>query len=84
MRTGTASSTEQKRAGREHPAVDDFAHSVHAKVKKLITNIKSTIFIDTRKLEYIIASLVAGGHVILADTHGVGKTSLFFSGPSTP
>jgi MoxR-like ATPase len=55
---------------------EDFAKEVHKKIKKLIDNIKSTIYIDTHKLEYIIASLVAGGHVILADTHGVGKTSL--------
>jgi MoxR-like ATPase len=27
-------------------------------------------------LEYIIAAQIAGGHVMLADAHGVGKTSL--------
>lgn len=43
---------------------------------RLIENIKSVIYIDSRKLEYIIASKTAGGHVILADSHGVGKTSL--------
>ena len=31
---------------------------------------------DEKKLEYIIAAWIAGGHVILADSHGVGKTSL--------
>ena len=45
-------------------------------IKKLIDNIKSIIFIDETKLEYLIASKIAGGHVILADFHGVGKTSL--------
>lgn len=54
----------------------DFAHAVRDEVSKLIANIKSVIFIQTNKLEYIIASLVASGHVILADAHGVGKTSL--------
>ncbi len=34
------------------------------------------VYTRTDTLEYIIASLVAGGHVILADTYGVGKTSL--------
>ena len=43
---------------------------------RLIENIKSVIYIDTRKLEYIIAAQIAGGHVMLADAHGVGKTSL--------
>ncbi|MDR2493885.1 MAG: MoxR family ATPase, partial [Spirochaetaceae bacterium] len=42
----------------------------------LIRNIKRIISVDTRKLEYIIAAQIAGGHVILADSHGVGKTSL--------
>jgi len=32
--------------------------------------------VDEKKLEYIIAAWIAGGHVILADSHGVGKTSL--------
>lgn len=54
----------------------DFALAVREDVLKLIANIKSVIFIQTHKLEYLIASLVAGGHVILADAHGVGKTSL--------
>lgn len=42
----------------------------------LINNIKQLISVDTKKLEYIIAAMIAGGHVILADSHGVGKTSL--------
>ncbi len=54
----------------------DFAQAVNGGVSKLIKNIKSVIYIQTHKLECIIASLIAGGHVILADTHGVGKTSM--------
>jgi len=42
----------------------------------LMQNIQGLISIDTKKLEYIIAAQIAGGHVILADSHGVGKTSL--------
>jgi MoxR-like ATPase len=45
-------------------------------VERLIQNIKSVIYIDTHKLEYIVAAQIAGGHVMLADAHGVGKTSL--------
>ncbi len=44
-----------------------------AKVKK---NILSIISLDPNKIDYILASKIAGGHVILADSHGVGKTSL--------
>ena len=50
--------------------------AVKRSIEKLIDNIKSVIYIDTAKLEYIIASNIAGGHVMLADSHGVGKTSL--------
>ena len=42
----------------------------------LINHIKQLISVDEKKLEYIIAAQIAGGHVILADSHGVGKTSL--------
>lgn len=45
-------------------------------IELLIRNIKRLISVDTKKLEYIIAAQIAGGHVILADSHGVGKTSL--------
>lgn len=34
------------------------------------------MYMDRTKLEYLVAALIAGGHVMLADSHGVGKTSL--------
>jgi MoxR-like ATPase len=49
---------------------------VKRSIELLINNIKRLISVDTKKLEYIIAAEIAGGHVILADSHGVGKTSL--------
>ena len=52
------------------------ARTIMNGISELIANIKSVIYIDTKKLEYIIAAKIAGGHVMLADTHGVGKTSL--------
>jgi MoxR-like ATPase len=52
------------------------ATEVSQGVGRLIANIKSVIYIDTRKLEHLIAAQIAGGHVMLADAHGVGKTSL--------
>lgn len=45
-------------------------------ILRLMANVKNVITIQTKKLEYILASKIAGGHVILADSHGVGKTSL--------
>lgn len=45
-------------------------------IDRLIDNIQSVIYVERTKLEYIVAAMIAGGHVMLADTHGVGKTSL--------
>ena len=58
------------------PPVMDTAAEVSRGVARLIANIKSVIYISTRKLEHLIAAQIAGGHVMLADAHGVGKTSL--------
>ena len=49
---------------------------VSAEISRLLDNVRSLIYIDPRTLEYLIAAKIAGGHVILADSHGVGKTSL--------
>ena len=49
---------------------------VKQSIEGLSTNIRRLISVDEKKLEYIIAAWIAGGHVILADSHGVGKTSL--------
>ena len=49
---------------------------VPEEINSLVDNIRSVIFMDRIKLEYLLAAKVAGGHVILADSHGVGKTSL--------
>jgi len=50
--------------------------NVKQSIELLINNIRGLISVDIKKLEYIIAAQIAGGHVILADSHGVGKTSL--------
>jgi MoxR-like ATPase len=49
---------------------------VRQSIIKASDNIRRFISVDGKKLEYIIAAWIAGGHVILADSHGVGKTSL--------
>ena len=50
--------------------------AVKQSIANLSQNIRRLISVDETKLEYIIAAWIAGGHVILADSHGVGKTSL--------
>jgi len=67
---------ENPSAGGAAPLTDVFDRQVKEGAERLIENIKRVIYIDTTKLEYIIASKIAGGHVMLADAHGVGKTSL--------
>jgi len=49
---------------------------VKQSIEGLSAHIRRLISVDEKKLEYIIAAWIAGGHVILADSHGVGKTSL--------
>jgi MoxR-like ATPase len=47
-----------------------------ATIEELVENVQKVIYIDRTKLEYLVAAMIAGGHVMLADSHGVGKTSL--------
>ena len=54
----------------------DMESKIQESIELLINHIKQLISVDAKKLEYIIAAQIAGGHVILADSHGVGKTSL--------
>lgn len=63
----------QESSERFHP---EFFRIARQGIESLIKNIRSVITIRSEKLQYIIASKLAGGHVILADAHGVGKTSL--------
>ena len=61
----------------DHPILSAVeAQGVSAEISRLLDNVRSLIYIDPRTLEYLIAAKIAGGHVILADSHGVGKTSL--------
>jgi MoxR-like ATPase len=64
------------RAREASPTKESPLLEVSRGVARLIANIKSVIYIDTRKLEHLVAAQIAGGHVMLADSHGVGKTSL--------
>ncbi|HPX27002.1 MAG TPA: MoxR family ATPase [Treponemataceae bacterium] len=54
----------------------NLTENIPASVSRLVENMRSIISIDPKKLEYIVAAMISGGHVILADSHGVGKTSL--------
>ena len=53
-----------------------FFKAAHKGITNVKKNIFSVISLEEKKLDYILAAKIAGGHVILADSHGVGKTSL--------
>ncbi len=53
-----------------------YFRSAYESIRNVKRNIHSLITIEPAKLEYVLAAKIAGGHVILADSHGVGKTSL--------
>lgn len=59
-----------------HPEAAAGTLAVREGVERLIENIRSVIYVDPRKLEHLVAAQIGGGHVMLADAHGVGKTSL--------
>ena len=52
------------------------AERVQTGIEQLIVNIRSVVSVDPMRLEHLVAAHIAGGHVLLADSHGVGKTSL--------
>lgn len=57
-------------------SVSEKIQKVPDDIKVLFENIEKVIKIDPWKLELLLSAKIAGGHVILADSHGVGKTSL--------
>jgi MoxR-like ATPase len=47
----------------------------HARlIKSLIDNMRAAVVIDENRLQLILAALFAGGHVLLEDVPGIGKT----------
>lgn len=43
---------------------------------RLRTNVESVLLGKNREVEFVIASFLAGGHVLLEDIPGTGKTTL--------
>lgn len=48
----------------------------HARVQALIDNIKTVFFGRLVSIERLVIALLAGGHLLIEDTPGVGKTTL--------
>jgi MoxR-like ATPase len=43
-------------------------------IEKLTNNIREAVVIDANRLQLILAALLAGGHVLIEDVPGIGKT----------
>ena len=48
----------------------------HAFTQKLLTNLERVIRGKRECLEYLITGLIAGGHILIEDVPGLGKTTL--------
>lgn len=48
----------------------------HSKIEELLTNMEKVIVGKRDTIELTIVALLAGGHVLLEDVPGVGKTML--------
>jgi MoxR-like ATPase len=53
----------------------DFSATVEA-IEKLSSNIRSVIKTDSNAIEWLLTAFFAGGHVLLEDVPGTGKTTL--------
>ena len=54
----------------------DIPPSVEALILKIVNNIQNVIVGKQQTIEYVVISLLCGGHVLIEDVPGVGKTSL--------
>ena len=72
----TASKSSPKLMRLKTPVDPGFYQAAQAGIVRVKKNILALIALDPVKIDYILGAKIAGGHVILADAHGVGKTSL--------
>ncbi len=49
---------------------------LHPELKRIIDNLSITIIGKRRIMEYMVTAVLAGGHVLLDDVPGVGKTTI--------
>ena len=67
----------EERGGPQTVTVEpSYYEAAHEGILRVKQNILRIISIQPSKVDHILAAKIAGGHVILADSHGVGKTSL--------
>ncbi len=48
----------------------------HTLITRLTTNVQSAVVVDAAKLELMLAAMLAGGHILLEDVPGTGKTMI--------
>ena len=63
-----------KSAKERHPM--NSSENIHTNIEKLISNIEQVIIGKRETIELVVTALIAGGHVLIEDIPGVGKTQL--------
>ncbi|MEP0815062.1 MAG: MoxR family ATPase [bacterium] len=61
---------------RPEAAVSREIEQAHADLQRVIESVESVIFGKRRVVEYLLISMLSGGHVLIEDVPGVGKTML--------
>ncbi len=51
-------------------------NSIHFKIAKILSGLQTVILGKQRFLEYLVTCLIAGGHVLIEDIPGLGKTTV--------
>lgn len=51
-------------------------HAPQERIRTLMDNVQGAVVIDTARFELLLAALLAGGHVLLEDVPGTGKTMI--------
>ena len=48
----------------------------HERIRQLITNVQQAVVIETETFELLLAAFMSGGHILLEDVPGTGKTMI--------
>ncbi len=60
----------------ERPQATNPLDALHPELERIIQNLETVVIGKRRVMEYMVTSLLAGGHVLLDDVPGVGKTTI--------
>ena len=64
------------KSGQEEETVMERGAEINNKIRALIDNVEKVIVGKRGTIELIVSAMLAGGHVLIEDVPGVGKTQL--------